>query len=147
LMPDPATHKGEVGALLGDVSPQPPAPSVAYDGTAKSFVPYLEDITAGIGGFPLSCGIITKYPVLLQTTQLEGSGAEESEIPRVECDDPKYQLPTSVAVYNRHLAQLESSPGICGGTGDLEVAEFAYNQYAADVVRLNPMGVTAATYT
>jgi hypothetical protein len=146
FLPDAAAHKAEVIALLNDIAPQPPGSTIGYDGTAESFVPYLNQ-TAGDGAsdFPLTCGMIAKYPDLLDGTEAVYGGHHDDFIAQVACNDPKYQLPASVTAYEQDIVKLGGSPGSCGSaTDDLELETALTNQQADNAVRFAD-GVRATT--
>lgn len=93
----------------------PPA-SDGFDGTASSFIPYLQAVEPpnGEGNFPVACGLLRKYPELIQATEADWGSSRDNFDPVIACNDPKLQLPVSVTRLENDLGGPSGAGNMCG---------------------------------
>lgn len=114
FLPNPNLE--QINDLLQATAPDSWATLNGFDGTATSFVPYLQVVVPpyGEGNFPVACGMLRRYPELLQATQANWGSSRDNFDPVVACDDPKLQLPSSVARLDDDLAGPGGTGNVCG---------------------------------
>jgi Ankyrin repeats (3 copies)/Ankyrin repeat len=110
ILPNPGAHTDEINQLMNDsvegvdVTP----PQGGFDGSAASFVPYLQaegrrQQATEFQRFPIPCQLAEKYPDLMQAAQVQGDGFIDNFDPVIVCTDSRYQLPPSVLTFEDDL--------------------------------------------
>ena len=94
FLPNP--DHDQINTLLQNAIPN--ATAGGFDGSAASFLPYLENVEPPneVDNFPLSYEIIQIYSELLQAAQSSSDTSKDNFDPVVACANPKLRLPASV---------------------------------------------------
>jgi hypothetical protein len=103
-----------IKTLLQEAVPQ--LESATFDGKAASFIPYMQTVAqpAGVGNFPIACGILKTYPDLLQAAEENMGTTRDNFDPVVACNDQNFKLPDSVKRLDDELSGPEGLAYICG---------------------------------
>lgn len=139
LLPNPEVHKDEVNSLLNSIAPPPLGNNFGFDGTAASFIPYLnQEAGDDVEAFPLTCKMILRYPMLLGATDPVWGGHRDDFNAHVDCNDAKYQLSSSIQNYVSALNALSGFGGFCGAAGDFADQTALINSYFFNIVQYAP---------
>jgi hypothetical protein len=143
VMPHAGAHKDEINQLMSesvegvDVTP----PQGGFDGSAASFVPYLQaegrrQQATEFQRFPIPCQLAEKYPDLMQAAQVQGDGFIDNFDPVIVCTDPKYQLPPSLLTFDEDLRGPSGYYAMCDTS--IQQDDILGTWFEESVVRYTP---------
>jgi uncharacterized protein len=151
ILPNPEAHKDQIGALLNSILPADYQndlnnySTASYDGSVQSLVPYIlvESFNADGAQLPLSCDLIVKFPVLLESTVGGFGSSKDGMVPQIDCNDSRYAPDNGTTQYADTLRGLSDLNEGCGGTEVFGAMTFL--EYENWVVYLLPAAMMDTT--